>query len=185
MATATNIPPITVDQYEAFEGYPGLRDELIRGKIVLSPQPKPLHQEIAHRIERLLARAFGLDGTYVARQNSNVKFPLSHTMPAPDVFVVTLAAWNRACETDQYLSEPPVLVVEVISPANRRRAVEEKMRVYLEEGVSQVWIIQPKHKTVRIYQQGDPVGTFAISGVELVTPLQGSVAIDDLFLLHR
>jgi Uma2 family endonuclease len=49
-------PPITIEQFEAFESFPGLRDELIRGEIVLSPQPKPFHQQIAKNIERLLER---------------------------------------------------------------------------------------------------------------------------------
>jgi hypothetical protein len=35
--TARNVPPITADQYEGFEGFPGLRDQLINGRIVLSP----------------------------------------------------------------------------------------------------------------------------------------------------
>src|SRR5450755_4309493 len=73
-------PPITVEQYEAFEGYPGLRDELIDGEIALSPQPKPFHQQVAKNIERLLEQA--LKGqSYIVRQNSNIKFRLAHSMP--------------------------------------------------------------------------------------------------------
>jgi hypothetical protein len=45
MATAFKAPPITVQQYEAFQGYPGLKDELIYGEIILSPQPKPCTSE--------------------------------------------------------------------------------------------------------------------------------------------
>lgn len=47
MPTASKAPAITVEQYEGFEGYPGLRDELIYGEIVLSPQRKPVHQQVA------------------------------------------------------------------------------------------------------------------------------------------
>ncbi len=47
MATVSVAPPITVEQYLGFRGYPGLRDELINGEIVLSPQPKPHHQEVS------------------------------------------------------------------------------------------------------------------------------------------
>jgi len=50
-------PPITVEQYKAFEGYPGLKDELINREIVLSPQPKPLHQEVLANILFLLREA--------------------------------------------------------------------------------------------------------------------------------
>src|SRR3954452_9663145 len=108
--------PITVEQYEAFEGFPGLRDELINGKIVLSPQRKPLHQQISENIHRLLHEA--LSDHFVAKQNSSIKLREANSMPAPDVFVVRRADWKRACESDQYLEIPPVLAVEVISPAN-------------------------------------------------------------------
>jgi len=43
MTTQTH--PITVAQYlHSFEGYPGLRDELINGRIVMYPQPYPSEQ---------------------------------------------------------------------------------------------------------------------------------------------
>ena len=92
-------PPITVEQYEAFEGFPGLRDELIKGEIVLSPQPKPLHQQIAENIQSLLNQV--LSDRFVAKQNSNIKFREANSMPAPDVFVVGRADWKRACESDR------------------------------------------------------------------------------------
>ena len=185
MATATTVQPITIEQYERFEGYPGARDELIRGRIVMSPQPKPLHQEIARRIERLLERVLGEDGSYVPRQNSNVKFPQAHSMPAPDVFVVTRESWDSACETEQYLAGPPALVVEVVSPANRRKAVDEKVSIYLEAGVPQVWVVHPNKKTVRIYEPSHAEGVEASVSVKLAAPLQGTVSIKDLFRLRR
>jgi hypothetical protein len=49
MATFYKVP-ITIQQYEQFEGYPGLRDELIEGDIVMSPQPKPLNQQTVRNI---------------------------------------------------------------------------------------------------------------------------------------
>jgi hypothetical protein len=96
--------PITVDQYEAFEGFPGLRDELINGEIVLSPQPKPLYQQVSENIHRPLNKL--LSGQFVAKQNSNIKLPGANSMPAPDVFVVRRADWKRACESDRYLEGP-------------------------------------------------------------------------------
>ncbi len=65
-------------------------------------------------------------------------------MPAPDVFVVRREAWMRAIQEENYLTEPPLLVVEVLSPANRRRKVEEKAELYLRNGVAHVWICDPK-----------------------------------------
>src|SRR5579884_461573 len=99
VATAPAAPPITVEQYLNFKGYPGLRDELINGEIVLSPQPKALHQEVCENVLHALREA--LQGSnYVVKHNSNIRFDRANSMPAPDVFVVSREAWLRAIETN-------------------------------------------------------------------------------------
>jgi Uma2 family endonuclease len=89
----------------------------------LSPLPKPLHQQISENVTGLLNKV--LSDEFVAKQNSNIKFREANSMPAPDVFVVTRADWRKACESDQYPDSPPVLVVEVVFPANRRVRVAQ------------------------------------------------------------
>ena len=46
----------------------------------------------------------------------------------------------------------PDLAAEVISPGNTRREIEEKIEEYLASGVSLVWIINPKHRTVGVHR---------------------------------
>jgi Uma2 family endonuclease len=191
MPSALQAPPITVEQFEAFEGYPGLKDELINGEIVLSPQPKPLHQQVAKNICRLLDEALrGQD--YTAQQNSNIQFREANSMPAPDVFVITKKAWKLACERDEYLSAPPVLVVEVISPANRKKRVEAKTEVYLSGGVSEVWLVHPKTRALDVVRRGNrgnkevsplrfPAGPNAGVKLELPNPLSGFVWCEAFF----
>jgi Uma2 family endonuclease len=171
-----------VDQYEGFEGFPGLRDELINGEIVLSPQPKPLHQQVSENIHRLLSQL--LDDQFVAKQNSNIKLRRANSMPAPDVFVVRRADWKRACESDQYLEGSPVLVVEVISPANRKLRVGEKIEIYLSNGVSAVWVCYPKKRVLRTYQTGRTEELSDAETVALPQPLLGEIKVQDMFLLE-
>ncbi len=78
-------------------------------------------------------------------------------MPAPDAFVVLKKDWRAACEDDVYLSQPPVLAVEVISRANRQRRVEQKIKLYLERGVQQVWVVDPKRRTVLMHDARYPM----------------------------
>ena len=173
-------PPISVDQYEHFDGYPGLRDELINGQIVLSPRAKPWHRQVAKTIERMLDRA--LQSTpYVAAQNTNIRFAAAHSMPAPDIMVVERTAWRRACLSDSYLTEPPVLVIEIISPANRKGRVEEKLRLYLMNGVEAVWLVYPKRRQVEICTGA--TRSLATEMVPLPAPLSGSLAAEDFFLI--
>ena len=78
---------------------------------------------------------------FVVQGNSNIDFGAEDSMPAPDVFVIARSEWKRACDQDDYLRTAPVLVVEVLSPANKKPAVEKKVSVYLNNGVNEVWLV--------------------------------------------
>jgi Uma2 family endonuclease len=88
-----------VEQYKAFAGYPGLRDELIYGEILLSPRPKPLHQQMVTNVMDLL-RAALKDRDIVVQGNTNIDFGAEFSMPAPDVLVIARSEWKRACDQD-------------------------------------------------------------------------------------
>lgn len=77
----TQAHPITVEQYEtSFEGFPGLHDQLLNGRIVMTPQPKPLHQHIGENIERLLDNACaGTD--YTVNSDCDISSP-GPTLPS-------------------------------------------------------------------------------------------------------
>src|ERR1035437_7436320 len=176
MAIPTN--PITVAQYEhSFEGYPGLRDELINGRIVMTPLPKPLHQQIKSNIEGLLDAA--CEGKeYTVNGNSNIKFPSSNSAPAPDVFVVARDRWEDAMRAGTYLDVPPLLAVEVLSPSEE---VNEKVDIYLDAGVMALWIVDPKNRTVLVYSGRENSLYKDHADIRLPFPLPGSVQIDLIF----
>ena len=47
------------------------------------------------------------------------------------------------------------LCVEVMSPTDTRRAMNEKVREYLVRGVLLVWVVDPEDHTITIYRQPD------------------------------
>ncbi|MBV8896004.1 MAG: Uma2 family endonuclease [Acidobacteriaceae bacterium] len=184
MATATIAPPITIEQYLGFEGYPGLRDELINGEIVLSPQPKPHHQEVVDNVSLALREIFG-NSAYVVKRDSNIRFDQANSMPAPDVFVVSKIAWIRAIQQEEYLSEPPLLVVEVLSPANRRRRVEEKIELYLRNGVAHVWICDPKQgQAFAARLSGNMVVQESFETISISDPIPFTLNASQFFLIN-
>lgn len=181
MATALANPPITVKQYLGFEGYPGLRDELINGKIVLSPQPKPQHQQVVKNLFLVLDKALQSSDLTV-QMNSNIRFDDSHSMPAPDLFVVRHEVWRRVIEEDRYLSEPPLLVAEVISPANRSKKVQDKIEIYLAHGVQHVLVIYPKKLSVSLARKtGKAVQLERVERVQITAHLNVDFPASDLF----
>jgi Uma2 family endonuclease len=54
----------------------------------------------------------------------------------------------------KYLSLPPDLAVEVVSPEDRWSEIEAKVGEYLAAGVRLVWIVDPRTRSVRIYKPG-------------------------------
>lgn len=69
------------------------------------------------------------------------------TMVQPDVFVV--------CQRDKLLRShtygAPDLVVEILSLSTRKRDIGLKLAKYIEAGVREYWIVDPKNQKVIVY----------------------------------
>jgi Uma2 family endonuclease len=149
MASALPIPPITIEQYSTFESPEGFRDELINGRIVMSPEPKVLHFDVADNLYQLLTKAAGKK--FRVGQRINLRFPEANSMPSPDVFVIDLAEWKRARNEDVYPDGSQVLLaVEVLSPSNRKPALQSKIDIYTSHGI-EAWLVDPKRQEVKVY----------------------------------
>ena len=98
--TATDPPPITVEQFLKFEAPDGYRSELIAGEIVLSPSPMPLHHDVIGNIFEGLRESVGRQYKVGTRVNMDMRELFS--MPSPDVFVVSREVWRRAREGSYY-----------------------------------------------------------------------------------
>ena len=113
--------PITIEQYLGFQSPDGYRDELIYGKIIVSPGPKPDHVDVAENIHELLKQTLGKK--YRVAQRINLRFPAEHSMPSPDIFVSEREAWKQALLHKTYPDGSSVrLVVEMLSPSNTKEA---------------------------------------------------------------
>jgi len=174
-------PPITIEQYLAFKSPAGFRDELIEGEIILSPDPKALHNEVAHQLCRLLERK--LKGSkFVARQRTNMRMPQDHSMPSPDVFVIDKARWLAAITEDGYPLQSPQLAVEVISRSNTRKNVTRKAALYLKNGALAVWIIYPRKQIVHILTSSSATILKLDDSLPLPPPLPNSLLpVKDIF----
>jgi Uma2 family endonuclease len=51
---------------------------------------------------------------------------------------------------DGYIHSAPELVVEVLSPANRRSEREAKLRDYESIGVPEIWVVSPESQTFEV-----------------------------------
>ena len=124
--TAIHVPPVTFEQYEQFESPDGYRGELVNGRIVVYPEAKPLHSQVAENIHELLKRASD-QRKYKVGQRMNLRFADVHSMPSPDVFVMKLAEWRRACAESRYPAGGRFLLAVEVTPSNYPRPLSEKI----------------------------------------------------------
>ena len=78
----------------------------------------------------------------------------------------------------------PDLAVEIISPTDRYKDIEEKIAEYLRFGVRLVWLLNPHRRTVHVYTADNPGGLLldenaTLSGDPVVPGW--SIAVKDIF----
>ena len=75
---------------------------------------------------------------------------------------------------------PPDLAVEVVSPSDILRRIQEKVFAYLETGTQLVWVLEPRSKTVTVYRSETDITLLTrndtLSGEEVVKGFTCSVA---------
>lgn len=134
-------------EYVAPEGF---EDELIEGEIVLSPSPKISHENVCHRLVRLLDRRLE-SSDFVVRRDTSMALETYESMPRPDVFIIDRERWERARLEDTYPLGSPQLAIEVFSPGNRPGLMQKKVSLYLDAGSAAVWVVYPKRQTVMVH----------------------------------
>lgn len=85
----------------------------------------------------------------------------------PEVFVgidllyLTPEQSARTPRDAAFIDEPPVLVIEIISPNDTAEAIAEKVRAYIAGGVPHVWEVNPFYESVLVHHPGAPPLLFA------------------------
>jgi Uma2 family endonuclease len=140
--------------------------ELIKGKVFrqAAAAPRRIHQELTVKIITQLGNL--LSGkqckAYVAP--FDVRLPVKskknediNTVVQPDICVV--------CDPDKLddlgCVGAPDLIMEILSPSNNKKELQNKYEVYKESGVREYWIIHPYEKTLLVYTLAD--GTYVPS----------------------
>lgn len=147
---------ITVHDYMGMpEGPPYF--ELVEGELFMSPPPLRIHQEIARNI-------VGVIWAYLEKR------PLGKLYFAPfGVFLTEINAYQpdivfvsnerKSALTDEGLSGAPDFVVEILSPSTSSLDKGAKKKIYAQCGVKELWLIDPKLKSIAVYILDESVET--------------------------
>jgi Uma2 family endonuclease len=150
MSIATK--PITAEEFLAWPD-DGLRHELIRGEVISMALPGGRHGKISLKIGRLIGdfvEANQLGDAYVETGFLIERNP--DTVRGPDVAFVRAEQLARVTNPEKYPPFAPDLAVEVVSPNDRPKEVEEKAKAWLAAGSREVWVDDPVVRTVTIYR---------------------------------
>jgi len=129
--------------------------EVIDGEVRMSPAPNLMHQRLVRRLVMFLGSVVPeARGELLASPVDVIVSRAPLRTRQPDIMLVLFRedGWTDA---RSLLEAPPGevvpdLVVEVLSPSERRQAVEEKIEDYRRVGVREFWLVSPEAETVEV-----------------------------------
>ena len=83
------------------------------------------------------------------------------TVREPDIAFFTTEKIPPGVRVTGYYEEVPHLVVEVASPSDSVREVNDKARMWLSYGTRLVWVLHPNTRSVDVHKPGGAVATLA------------------------
>ena len=128
----------------------GLRHELVKGELLTISPPAERHGAVTAKLTILLGQhviANNLGTIYVGDTGFKVESD-PDTVLAPDIAFIQRERVGTI--SDFYRLGPPDLVIEVLSPGDRRGEVERKTARWLSLGALVVWLVNPRKRTVEV-----------------------------------
>jgi Uma2 family endonuclease len=149
----------TYQDYLELAEKPGYRYEVLDGVLVKDPSPNVMHQRVSRRLQRVLEDYFWETDSEGELFNAPLDVTLhDFTVVRPDLFYVPGRKKEIIKETR--IDGSPALVVEVLSPSNKRKDRLQKMHIYLKAGVEHYWLVSPEEKTLECFALRD--GNYAL-----------------------
>jgi Uma2 family endonuclease len=141
--------------YEDFLLFPddGKRHELIDGEHYVTPSPNTRHQAI---VVNLTAMIWNYLQQHPVGRVFSAPFDVVFSdfdVVEPDLLFISRARQEEIL-TKKHVRGAPDLVVEIGSPATRKRDETIKRRLYERFAVSEYWVIDPEIDTIKVYRRG-------------------------------
>lgn len=114
------------------------------GSIITSPPPSYSHGQKGFRLAKLLEAHFS-----GGQASLEVPISTSDGVRVADVAWLSRDQLEKARES-AVLLEAPAICVEVLSPRNTEREMEDKMALYFDAGATEVWLCE-EDRTLRFF----------------------------------
>jgi Uma2 family endonuclease len=124
-------------------------EEIVDGEIRLRPPPGRVHALLIERLAEILREQ--LDRTVFRILTSpfgqGIKRKPYLSYRVPDLAVYRAEHLDR--ERDHYVWSAPELIIECLSPANRKGSVDQLLQDYASIQVPEVWLLYPEERMLR------------------------------------
>ena len=135
-----------------------------------------IHGSVTRRVGALLG-AFvdehGLGEVFGAETGFRLA---EHTLLGADAAFLAQEKWLAVEAPERPVPFAPDLAVEVVSPHDSARQIQDKVDLYLEAGTALVWVIYPDSRKVVVHYPGYSAQTFfeeaVLDGGEMLPGLQ-------------
>jgi len=145
------IPQKDVYTYADYAMLPeGAPYQLIGGKLIMTPSPTTYHQDIVVcLVEKLL--------NFNAKEKAGKVYvsPIDVYLEDKETYqpdVIFISKDRLHIIESAKINGAPDLVMEILSPSTAYYDLKEKFKVYARHGVKEYWIIDPKDKSIEVYE---------------------------------
>jgi Uma2 family endonuclease len=146
---------LTEAEFLALPDYPG-KQELLDGELLQLPPAKKSHSDVAAILMKRLETVWHQSQVYI-----EVAYQIDRRQwLIPDASI----PWEGQLIKDDWFQDSPMLAIEIVSRGNTERELERKIRLYLENGGEEVWILYPKTRLMTIW---NPNGLREVSEGEI------------------
>jgi Uma2 family endonuclease len=163
MSTMT---PVTAEQLLHMAG-DGCRYELIAGELHKMSPGGWRHGDVggwlhamlgSYLVEHRIGKLFFAETGFILGRDPD-------TVRAPDIAFVHKDHLPANLPEDTFWPGAPDLAVEVVSPGDTYREVDDKAKAWLSAGAQVVWVVNPLLRTVSVYRPGARLATLTENDV--------------------
>lgn len=153
----------TYEDYLKIPEEPGYRFEILDGSMVKEPSPSMHHQRLSRELGRVLMAFFD----DFDPEGELFFAPLDVTLTSRNVLqpdILFVSGSRREIMRQERIDGPCDLVVEIMSPTNRRKDRLQKMEIYRKSGIPHYWIVDPEEDTLEAFMLKDESYTLVFAG---------------------
>jgi Uma2 family endonuclease len=128
-------------------------EEIVNGEVRKIPPPEDAHAALIEELHHLLSQQLRREEFRIrsTAYGLGIRTTPSVAVRNPDLTVFRQSDWKAGFKQSPYVWIPPVLVVECLSPSNRKGSIHQLLADYETAGAAEVWLLDPRRRTAEKY----------------------------------